>query len=55
VVHENIEAFGGDRNNVMVFGESGGGLKTSALYALILRDLFFIKDWAFSTRSCKKN
>ena len=33
-VHENIEAFGGDPQNVMVFGESGGGAKTSCIYAL---------------------
>src|SRR5580658_6143898 len=33
-VHENIEAFGGDPHNVMVFGESGGGAKTSCLYAM---------------------
>jgi len=33
-VHENIEAFGGDPNNVMIFGESGGGAKTSCLYAM---------------------
>jgi len=33
-VHENIEAFGGDPGNVMVFGESGGGAKTSCIYAL---------------------
>ncbi len=33
-VHENIEAFGGDPANVMIFGESGGGAKTSCLYAL---------------------
>jgi para-nitrobenzyl esterase len=32
-VHENIESFGGDPNNVMIFGESGGGAKTSCLYA----------------------
>src|SRR6266581_7139542 len=32
--HENIEAFGGDPYNVMVFGESGGGAKTSCIYAL---------------------
>ena len=33
-VNENISAFGGDPNNVMIFGESGGGLKTSCLYAM---------------------
>src|SRR5207253_11326076 len=33
-VNENIEAFGGDPHNVMVFGESGGGAKTSCIYAL---------------------
>ncbi|MGH9572163.1 MAG: carboxylesterase/lipase family protein [Candidatus Acidiferrales bacterium] len=33
-VHGNIERFGGDPNNVMIFGESGGGAKTSCLYAM---------------------
>jgi len=33
-VHDNIEAFGGDPGNVMIFGESGGGSKTSCLYAM---------------------
>jgi para-nitrobenzyl esterase len=33
-VRENIETFGGDPNNVMIFGESGGGAKTSCLYAM---------------------
>jgi para-nitrobenzyl esterase len=33
-IHRNIEAFGGDPNNVMIFGESGGGAKTSCLYAM---------------------
>lgn len=33
-VNENIEEFGGDPNNVMIFGESGGGAKTSCLYAM---------------------
>lgn len=33
-VHENIAIFGGDPSNVMIFGESGGGGKTSCLYAL---------------------
>jgi para-nitrobenzyl esterase len=33
-VRQNIEAFGGDPANVMIFGESGGGAKTSCLYAM---------------------
>ncbi|MCF0060250.1 carboxylesterase family protein [Dyadobacter chenwenxiniae] len=33
-VHDNIAQFGGDPENVMIFGESGGGAKTSCLYAM---------------------
>jgi len=33
-VRDNITAFGGDPENVMLFGESGGGAKTSCLYAM---------------------
>jgi para-nitrobenzyl esterase len=32
-VRDNIENFGGDPNNVMIFGQSGGGAKTSTLLA----------------------
>jgi para-nitrobenzyl esterase len=42
-VHGNIEAFGGDPNNVMIFGESGGGAKTSCLYAMPSADPYFNK------------
>jgi para-nitrobenzyl esterase len=33
-VHDNIEAFGGDPGNVLIFGESGGGAKVSATLAM---------------------
>lgn len=33
-VNENIGQFGGDPDNIMIFGESGGGGKTAALYAM---------------------
>jgi para-nitrobenzyl esterase len=42
-VHDNIEALGGDPANVMIFGESGGGAKTSCLYAIPAAAPFFHK------------
>ena len=42
-VHGNIEAFGGDPANVMIFGESGGGAKTSCLYAMPAAVQYFNK------------
>ncbi len=40
-VRRNISAFGGDPNNVTIFGESGGGLKVAALMASPLVDGLF--------------
>lgn len=42
-VKENIAEFGGDPDNVMIFGESGGGGKTSCLYAMPDAAPFFNK------------
>jgi para-nitrobenzyl esterase len=42
-VKDNIAQFGGDPNNVMIFGESGGGAKTSCLYAMPSAAPFFNK------------
>lgn len=42
-VNKNIAAFGGDPNNVMIFGESGGGAKTSCLYAMPAAAPYFNK------------
>ncbi len=42
-VHDNIEMFGGDPSNVMIWGESGGGAKTSCLYAMPDAAPFFNK------------
>ncbi|MDD5337807.1 MAG: carboxylesterase family protein [Dehalococcoidales bacterium] len=40
-VKRNIAAFGGDPNNVTIFGESGGGLKVAALMASPLANGLF--------------
>jgi para-nitrobenzyl esterase len=40
-VQRNIAAFGGDSNNVTIFGESGGGLKVAALMATPLANGLF--------------
>ncbi len=42
-VNQNIEKFGGNPDNVMIFGESGGGAKTSCLYAMPGAHSFFNK------------
>ena len=33
-IRDNIEAFGGDPDRVLVFGESGGGMKTNVLFGM---------------------
>ncbi len=40
-VHENIGAFGGDPDNVLIFGESGGGTKTLSLLSSPLAEGLF--------------
>ena len=42
-VKKNIGAFGGDPDNVMIWGESGGGAKTSCLYAMPAAAPYFNK------------
>lgn len=42
-VQENIAAFGGDPNNVLIFGESGGGTKTLSVMASPLAKGLFHK------------
>jgi para-nitrobenzyl esterase len=42
-IRDNIEAFGGDPNNVTVFGQSGGGFKISTLLAMPLAQGLFHK------------
>ncbi|GGF76285.1 carboxylesterase/lipase family protein [Alteromonas lipolytica] len=42
-VNQNIAEFGGDPDNVMIFGESGGGGKTSALYGMPSAAPYFAK------------
>lgn len=42
-VKQNIAEFGGDPDNVMIFGESGGGAKTSCLYAMPEAEPYFNK------------
>ncbi len=42
-VRQNIAQFGGDPNNVMIWGESGGGAKTACLYAMPSAAPFFNK------------
>ncbi len=47
-VSQNIAGFGGDPNNVTVFGESGGGAKTSVLLAMPAANGLFHKAFPMS-------
>ncbi|MFC4595870.1 carboxylesterase/lipase family protein [Sphingobium tyrosinilyticum] len=42
-ISRNVAAFGGDPRNVTIFGESGGGAKTSCLYAMPQAAAYFHK------------
>lgn len=54
-VNANIGRFGGDAANVMIFGESGGGAKTSALYTMPLADPLFSKASIESSVALRNN
>lgn len=47
-IRENIEAFGGDPENVTVVGQSGGGMKSSALMRIPEADSLFHKVFIMS-------
>ena len=42
-IHENIEMFGGDPDNVTLFGQSGGGMKVTCLMQTPAADGLFHK------------
>lgn len=47
-INENIESFGGDPNNVTIFGQSGGGMKVSSLCQTPAADNLFQKGIVMS-------
>ena len=47
-IHDNIEAFGGDPENVTVFGQSGGGMKVADLMQIEAADGLFHKGLIMS-------
>lgn len=47
-IHSNIEAFGGDPNNVTIFGQSGGGMKVTALLQTPAADGLYHKGFIMS-------
>jgi len=54
-VRDNISNFGGDPNNVMIFGESGGGAKVSILLSMPSAKGLFNKAAIMSGASLKVN
>lgn len=47
-IHDNIEAFGGDPENVTIFGQSGGGMKVTGLMQIPAADGLFQKGIVMS-------
>lgn len=47
-VHDNIAAFGGDPDNVTIFGQSGGGMKVTSLMQTPAADGLFHKAFVMS-------
>ncbi|MDO3386246.1 carboxylesterase/lipase family protein [Gilvimarinus sp. SDUM040013] len=47
-VQEHAEALGGDRHNVTVFGQSGGGAKIATLMAMPMAKELFHRAWTMS-------
>jgi para-nitrobenzyl esterase len=47
-VHDNIAEFGGDRKNVTIFGQSGGGAKCATLMAMPAARGLFQRVWTMS-------
>ena len=43
-IRDNIEEFGGDPDNVTIFGESGGARKVGNLLYMPQQEAFFIKQ-----------
>jgi carboxylesterase type B len=50
-VKENIENFGGDPTRVFIFGQSGGGAKTSAIYSMpAAKTCSVARPWSWRAR-----
>ncbi len=54
-VYENIEAFGGDKNNITVFGQSAGSMSTQVLVSSPLTGNMIAKAILQSGLDCEKN